>query len=219
MSLDRQQVEDLGEAISAYRFPAVYFDFDAGREVVEPDMRAVESAIGGMLRSAATDRIRDGLANVIYWGYAQIGYRNDRVRRFRDQVTEDQLGTFANVVSSGTPGLATVGAMRLPQFSGISFVSKVLMFLDPEQYCVLDKQLLKLGAGSGRRALHRVAAGTRIRITIQDENAYNGWRTECAAISRRYFASRHRVVDIERGFFHLVQTNRVSAARDIYAAA
>jgi hypothetical protein len=219
MSLNRQQVDDLGEAIAAYRFPAVYFDFDKGREVRAPDMRSVEAAIGGMLVSAATDRIRDGLANVIYWGYAQIGYRNDRVRRFRAQVTADELGRFASLVRSGSPGLMAIGALRLPQFSGISFVSKVLTFLDPKRYCVLDKQLLKLGLGDGARALHRVAAGTQIRITTDNEDAYDSWRAECGAISDRYFGGRHRVVDIERGFFQLVQTNRVGAAREMYSAA
>lgn len=187
MSLDRQQVKEFREAIEAYRFPSVYFDFDTRREVRASDMRAIESAIGDMLRSSATDRIRDGLANVLYWGYAQIGYRDDRVRRFRDQVTDDQLGSFVSLISSGNPGLATIGAIRLPQFSGISFVSKVLMFIDPDRYCVLDKQLLKLGAGSGHRALHRVSAGSRIRITAQNEDAYNDWRVECTAMSRRYF--------------------------------
>lgn len=221
MSLDRQKVHALGEAIAAYRFPAVYFDFGSGREVggCDIDMRQVESAIASMLRASVLDRVRDGLANVIYWGYAQIGYRNERVRRFRDQVTKDQLHAFADLVSSGTPRLTTIGALRLPQFSGVSFVSKVLMFLEPDHYCVLDKQLLKLGAGSGNRALHRVVAGTQIRITIENENAYDSWRAECAAISRRYFAGRYRVVDIERGFFHLVQSKRVNAAREIYAAA
>lgn len=219
MSIDLQQVTDLEEAIAGYRFPTVYFDFVAGREVAGSDMQAVESAIGGMLRSSAADQIRDGLANVIYWGYAQIGYRDNRVRRFREHVSDGQLRAFADVVVSGNLGLARIGDLRLPQFSGISFVSKVLMFLDPKQYCVLDKQLLKLGEGSGLRALHRVATGTQIRITPENENAYNDWRAECEAMSRRYFAGRYRVVDIERAFFHLVQSNRVGAAREIYAAA
>jgi len=156
---------------------------------------------------------------LIYWGYAQIGYRNDRVRRFRDQVTDDQLGRLRTLIESGHPGLVAIGALRLPQFSGVSFVSKVLTFIDPGRYCVLDKQLLKLGTGSGPRALHRVSAGTQIRITTHNEEAYDGWRGECAVISAHYFGGRHRVVDIERGFFHLVQTDRVRAAREMYMAA
>jgi hypothetical protein len=156
---------------------------------------------------------------VIYWGYAQIGYRDHRVQRFRDQVVEDQLVAFVKLVAFGSPGLGTIADLRLPQFSGISFVSKVLMFIDPERYCVLDKQLLKLGSGSGNRALHRVSAGTQIRITTRNEGAYNDWRAECAEMSRRYFAGRYRVVDIERGFFHLVQSSRAHGASEIYAAA
>lgn len=219
MSLNRQQVNDLDEAIAAYNFPAVYFDFDRRCEVKASNMRDIEAAIGDMLLSVAVDHIRDGLANVIYWGYAQIGYRNVRVSRFRNKVTDDQLGRFRSLIESGHPGLVAIRALRLPEFSGVSFVSKILAFIDPSQYCILDKQLLKLRADSGHRALYRVSDGTQIRITTDNEKAYDGWRAECAAISQHYFGGRHRVVDIERGFFHMVQTGHITAAREIYMVA
>lgn len=219
MPLNVPQVRELDDAIRAYAFPSVYFDFARGCEVKAPGMSAVEVEIRNLLVSTAPDRIRDGLANVIYWGYAQIGYRSFRVRRFRDQVTADQLDRFQTLIASGQKRLADIGALGLPQFSGVSFVSKILTFIDPERYCVLDKQLLKLGTTSGHRALDTVSAGTQIRITVDNEKAYDGWRAECAAISARYFSGQHRVVEIERGFFQLVQTGRVTAAREMYAAA
>ena len=94
MSLNSRQVSDLDSAIASYAFPAVYFDFRAKTQVRAPDMRTVEAAIRDMLASTAIDGVRDGLANVIYWGYAQIGYRDVRVRRFLRGVSEGQLDTF-----------------------------------------------------------------------------------------------------------------------------
>ncbi len=101
----------------------------------------------------------------------------------------------------------------------MSFISKILAFLDPARYCVLDKQVLRLAVFPGDRALNRVRAGYQIRVTAEHEKAYDAWRLECAAISARYFGGRHRVVDIERGLFQLVQDGRVSFSQQVYAAA
>jgi len=183
-------------------------------------MRAVESAIRDMLVSTATDCVRDGLANVIYWGYAQIGYRGVRVRRFRDRVSEAQLDKFrALIEAEDAADLANIAAIGLPEFSGISFISKVLAFLDPVRYCVLDKQLLKLAAVPGDRALHRLSTGTQIPVTPGNEKAYDAWRTECADISKRYFGGKYRAVDVERGFFQLAQDGQLAAAQRLYVAA
>lgn len=220
MALTHQQLTRLEGAITDYAFPSVYFDFLSNAHVPAADMRAVETAIREELVSATFDRVRDGLSNVIYWGYAQIGYRDVRVRRFRDHVSADQLARFQNLVQAGDRiGLRSIRALRLPEFSGIAFISKVLAFLDPARYCVLDKQLLKLAGTPGDRALHRVFARTRISVTRANEEAYDAWRTECAAISAQYFGGRYRVVDIERGFFQLVQADRIVEAQDIYSAA
>jgi hypothetical protein len=220
MPLNSNQVSEFAAAITAYAFPAVYFDFGANTEVLAQDMRAVESAIRDMLVSTATDRVRDGLANVVYWGYAQIGYRNVRVRRFRDRVSDVQLDRFrALIEAEDAAGLANIAAIALPEFSGISFISKILAFLDPVRYCVLDKQLLKLAAVRGDRALHRLSTGTQIRVTPGNEKAYDAWRSECADISQRYFGGKYRVVDVERGFFQLVQDDQLTAAQQLYVAA
>ncbi len=183
-------------------------------------MHAVEGAIRDMLVSTAVDRIRDGLANVIYWGYAQIGYRHDRVQRFRNGVTPEQLAHFRRLVEAeGGAGLATIAAIRMPEFSGVSFISKILAFLDPDRYCVLDKQLPRVAGVPGTRALHQISTGTQIRVTHRNEDAYHAWRKECADISAQYFGGRYRVVDIERGFFQMVQVGQLQVARELYAAA
>ena len=220
MPLSKRQASEFEAAIAEYDFPAVYFDFRGSVEGRAGNMLAVEAAIREMLVSTGIERVRDGLANVIYWGYAQIGYRDNRVRRFRNSVTDDQLGRFLALLGAGDPvGLGTLAALRLPEFSGMSFISKVLAFLDPARYCVLDKQLLKLAAVSGSRALHRLSSGTQIAVTANNERAYDAWREECADISAQYFGSRYRVVDVERGFCQLVQAGRLAVVQELYLAA
>ena len=57
---------------------------------------------------------------------------------------------------------------------------------------------------------------TQIRITSHNEAVYDGWRNECAAINQIYFQDMYRVVDIERGFFSLIQSRNLLDARLIY---
>jgi len=220
MPLTSGQLLEFDTAIASYAFPAVYFDFGTSAEVRARDMRAVEVAVREMLVSPDIDRVRDGLANVLYWGYAQIGYRGVRVRRFRDRVTGVQLENFQTTIAAEhAASLCSIAAIGLPEFSGISFISKVLTFLDPARYCVLDKQLLKLAAVPGDRALHRLSSGTQIPVTPGNERAYDAWRGECAGISQQYFHSNYRVVDVERGFFQLVQSGQLATAQHMYVAA
>ncbi len=220
MPLDQRQVENLGTAILQYAFPPVYFDFEAHKQVHASDMREVERAIRAMLVSSIAEDIRNGLANIIYWGYAQIGYRDVRVRRFREGATLDQLARFRSLVEAhGVPSLSQVHALEIPEYSGISFISKVLMFLDPVQYCVLDQQLARLGDVPSDQALQGLSRGTRIPVSPHNEEVYDEWRAECRRISAQYFGGRYRVVDVERGFFQLVQSDRLVLAQRIYAAA
>src|SRR5687768_15401796 len=140
-------------------------------------MGTVEAAIHAMLASASTEDVRYGLANVIYWGYAQIPYRPVRVRRFMERVTLGHLIQFQALVAvHGVPTLSQVKAVKIPEYSGISFISKILTFLNPSQYCVLDQQLAKLAYGPGTRALHRLSVGTQIPVTANNEAIYDAWR-------------------------------------------
>ena len=140
--------------------------------------------------------------------------------RFRKGVTLNHFTQFqALVAASSVPSLSKLKALKIPEYSGVSFISKILAFLDPDQYCVLDQQLARLGAGSGASALHRLRFGTRIDVTAHNEVVDDAWRAECRHISAQYFRGRHRVVDVERGFFQLVQTNQLPLAQQIYAAA
>ena len=58
-------------AIREYDFPTVTCDFDAGeKEIRHADMGGVEDRIRGLLISSSRKQVKDGLSNVLYWGYA-----------------------------------------------------------------------------------------------------------------------------------------------------
>lgn len=127
---------------------------------------------------------------------------------------------FQGVIAQGAIlKLRQVRDIHMPQFSGISFISKILAFLDPVNYCVLDQQLARLAGGHGNKALNHLTQGQQIRVTANNQVVYDGWRQECAAISKKYFSGVYRAIDVERGFFHLVQTNQLHLAQVIYANA
>lgn len=217
MSLTERQIVSLQSAIANYAFPPVYFDFCANSKVEAKNMTEVESYIRKLLISDDQQNILYGLANVLYWGYAQIGYRDVRVNRFLADTNGAHLSEFKLLTANGiVPTLSAIKKIGIPQFSGISFISKVLAFLDPDKYCVLDQQLARLATGNSKNALNQLKQGQQIRVTKNNEESYDFWRKECTAISMKYFDSRYRVVDIERGFFHLVQTDQLLLAQRIY---
>jgi hypothetical protein len=218
--LDREQIALLDTAIANYGFPAVYFNFSDDSPQHATCMVDVELALYEMLTSKSAQDVAYGLANVIYWGYAQIGFRDTRVKRFLSGVTANQITQFQSLMGRiKAPTLSDIGSLKMPEYSGISFISKVLAFLNPVEYCVLDKQLAKIGHLAGDRSLHRLRAGTSIPVSGRNEAAYDDWRQECKDISTQYFDGKYRTVDVERGFFQLVQTNNLVAAQHIYAAA
>jgi hypothetical protein len=223
MPLTVEQVNQFREAILGYSFPAVYYDFHANREVEARDMVDVEGIIGAQLRSANAEDVRHGFANILYWGYAKIGYRNKRVQDLINNVTNNQIEDFkALLADDGAVTMAEVKLIRIPQYSGMSFLSKVLMFLNPMDYCVLDRQIAHLRTQNSPKALNRLAFGpkeTQIRTSSHNEAIYDLWRKECRAVSTTYYNGEYPVVDIERGFFHLIQQGYLLAAQTIYNSA
>ena len=116
-------------------------------------MLAVEQYIGTLLRSKDFSAVKDGLSNVLYWGYARQPIRDFRVSDFRktipDPEREPKLDQFAQLMRSGRSDLfQSIKKLQLRQFSQISFVSKILMFLDPTRYPVLDLKIAKAFAKS-----------------------------------------------------------------------
>lgn len=220
MPLTPAQIQQLDNAIIGYNFPAVYWDFDAEIEITAPNMTELETAISDQLRSPEMNITKYGLANVLYWGFAQIGFRQNRIDDFMNNVTDHQVMAFQALLRQNEmPTMKAIKTIGLPQYSGMSFISKILMFLTPLAYCVLDQQLTKLRTPGSPKILNDLVFGegeTQIRITNHNETVYNSWRNECATISHMYFQDIYRVADIERGFFNLIQQNNLQNAKAIY---
>lgn len=221
MPLTNHQIRTLGSAITTYRFPTVYFDCSLQRQINASGMSVVEHYIGPRLRSAAQADVGCGLRNVLHWGYAQVGYGVVREKKFCANITPAHISGFIALTHSpsATPNLIDIAKLRMPEYSGISFVSKILMFLNPSDYCTLDLQLTKLRTSSTiHRAIGQLKFTSQIGITRHNQSVYDAWRRECRDISNTYYGGRYRVADIERGFFHLIQKGDLANAIDIYAS-
>ena len=219
MALAPDDIASFDEACRSYAFPLKYFDFNADQEVKADDVQELEVGIRAQLTASEPSTVKDGLSNVVYWGYGQIDYRANRVDRFRQQLNSEHIAAFQTLIRRGTPSLTSIKKVGMPEFSGVSFISKILAFLNPDEYCVLDWQITKLAGASKERALSGLEgiSGTQIRVTARNEAIYDGWRRECKVLSETYYKNRYRAVDVERGFFALIQANRVKDAARIYS--
>jgi hypothetical protein len=217
MFLSPSQKEELHKAIKEFSFPPEYYNFILDRPERLENTRAVEARIKVDLISSNINLVKNGLSNVLSWGFARMRFRDVRVDDFRTKVTTPQLEAATSLFISGIlPSLYEIKRIGLPQFSGVSFVSKIRMFLDPENSATLDRQIMKIHAVRPDTVLSKVKEHkNQIPITANNAEAYEMWCRKMREISERYFAGGFRAVDIERGFFHLVQEAKVSLAGEI----
>ena len=89
--MSRTPEETLIEAIKAYGYPPVTYDFVKERELSFASTRDLERYLQNLLRATDAQSVRDGLSGVLYWGHYRAGYKDDRVRKFRATVTDKQL--------------------------------------------------------------------------------------------------------------------------------
>jgi len=144
-----------------------------------------------------------------------MGFQPARVKDFRAKVTADQMARAAALFPQLKGlGIRKLRDLRLPQFSQLTFLSELRTFLDPEQYCVLDRTLVQIPALKNEFKV----SGNAIPATIGNERAYQWWVDLCARIADRLTPPR-RPVDVERGFFHLVDTGQIDAADSIFRLA
>lgn len=186
-------------------------------------MVEVEKLMQSDLKCCDPLLVKNGLSNVLYWGYAQIGYRDRRVKRFRDKVSNHQLkATVLLFRQMEDDGLKQIKSLALPEFSGMSFISKIRMFLDPKNHVVLDQQILKMNSAQVPTILREISFGgndTQIRITQRNVEVYRAWCKKCVEISGRYFSSVYNAVDVERGFFTLIQEQQIELVASILSRA
>ena len=200
-----------------YDFPKRLYDFYNNQEIEFGAYRELEQYIQTRLKSNEPEEIKNGLSNVLYWGYYRIGYRDERIKRFRDKVTESQLKDFARLVIANRMTPINIKKIGLPQFSGLSFVSKILMFFDPRNFVVLDKKIMQLSDPTNRNNDPITKIGNQksgIRITEDSQKHYIEWCNLCKKIATHYLNSDY-AVDAERGFFKLVENNQLDYGRKI----
>ena len=219
MSLSQMQASSLSQAIETYAFPSDYFNFSENVPEPQTNVSDVETKIQHDLCSGDWQKVRDGLSNILYWGYAQMGKRDWKVQNFRTKVERHELCDAANLFrGSRDPSVLEIKKLGLPEFSGLSFVSKVRMFLDPANSATLDFQILKIRqhcSGTVLAGLRVSEKETQIRITVQNAQAYERWCEKMRAISNIYFCGRFHAADVERGFFRLVQCGLTKLAAEI----
>ncbi len=217
MPLSPSQKESLRQAIRGYSFPPELYDFILGRPDPQPNMRAVEANIKADLICGDPERVKNGLSNVLYWGFARMDIRDIRVATFRKNVVDADVGAAASLFrATSSPPLTEIRKLGLPQFSGVSFVSKVRMFLNPHESATLDRQIMKIHKARPNTVLAKVTVyPTKIPITAQNAEAYELWCRRMVEISTRYFGGDFRAADIERGFFHLVERGETPLAGEI----
>ena len=198
--LTKKQIGTLKKYIFGYSFPTIYFDFASNVEKNAGNMRSLETIIYTMLTSQKQQQVKYGLANIIYWGYANYGYKKYRTCKFFNNVTTAQLQKFQSIVANQkicSLQLQAIKKIGMPQYSGISFISKILMFLDPKQYCVLDLRIAKLANHSGTKAIYNLKNyATQLPVTTHNCAIYCQWCNECQKISKQYYSGKYRVVDI-----------------------
>lgn len=221
MPLTPTQRQALISALRSYAFPSAHFDFVSGLAVVGLSMLQLESRVRSDLVSGSDALVKNGLSNVLYWGYAQMGgLAQVRVSRFRAQATPSQLRNATTLFTAvPRPSLQQIHALRLPEFSGVSFVSKIRMFLDPAGSATLDQQIMKIHTVRPTTVLSGIRYyKTSIPVTAANSRAYEDWCDRLSFI-RMTYAPSHRVVDVERALFALIQAGQVANAAGLLADA
>lgn len=222
MALNRNCLNRLGVAIRGYNFPCKAFDFVNNKQINFQAYSALERHIQAQLASQKLKVVKDGPSNILYWGYlTSAGRQTRRVQTFRNDVTDSQLKLFTVAVNSGVSSLNVLSGIHMPQFSNVSFVSKILMFLDPARFVTLDLQIAKLQEADATTiicALNRNK--TSIPVNMNNEVVYAAWCKLCQLMAVRYFSHINaRAVDVERGIFTLIRYGDVEVAAECLARA
>ena len=207
-----QTLDDtLIEAISAYDYPPITYDFLEGRQRRFSSMIDLDHFLQTLLLSGDVRSMKDGLSGILYWGHYRAGFRDHRVMKFRTTVSDVELRSTNEAVRllDGT-GLVSLQQIALPQFSNMAFITKLRTFLDPERYCVLDSKIATLTPLAIRLKRQR----TYIPINAHNDRAYGWWVDTCFSLAS-HLQMKLRPVDVERGLFYLVDHGKVDLAEQL----
>ena len=127
--------------------------------------------------------------------------------KFRDKVTHEQLVAARDLFKNEKPSIKELKSLGMPEYSGISFLSKIRMFFSPTNSATLDRQIMKMKFQGYPTVLDSVSfteKETLIRPSGANSNGYELWCEKLINISSVYFDGKYRPVDVERGFFHMI---------------
>ena len=234
--MNEEQVRMLKDAINEYNYPCVTYDFKRNEKVCHPNMLSVERATRRQLLSGDVDEVKDGLSNVLYWGYAsQPGRQRKKVHNFRHPhvfrgkpktgVTTEQLKDVMELINDinllQPPTINQKAIKELPEF-GLAFATKLLMFLDPNRFVVLDAQLGKLHDEHPHAIftnLSRRKGDGYLSMSRANIGVYNDWCRLCERIAAHPELLQVRAVDVERGIYQMVKDGELREAVGILASA
>lgn len=222
MALNNLQKNKLIFEINNNSYKKIAYNFDGEQEINFRNYLDLEKYIQNQLLSDRLVEVKNGLSNVLYWGYASSpGRQKYRVNRFRECASETEMRAFVKLVDEKNWTLLNLMHCRLPQFSRISFISKIFMFINPSKYVTLDLQLAKIKTSQTATIFRNlIVYKTSIPITLKNEEFYVEWCQLCENIAKTQFAERgYRAVDIERGIFSLVRNGEVGFAAECLANA
>ena len=220
----------LCRAKSEYSYPSVTcFDFDAFLQGASPvtyirkhgNMLEVEELIKRQLVSHDLEEVKDGLSNVLFWGFAsQPGRQKDRVGKFRSEVPQQKLECFRKLVANETyVGLWNLKKIGLPQFTQMSFTSKLLMFLSPSTNPVLDLKIGRSAKEQNVPPLSNLTIRTSMPLSQHNVRIYGEWSSWCIDVARQVNELPSspcrdlRAVDVERAVFHCIDADRDAAVK------
>ena len=195
------------DAVGRYSYPRVFWDFSADCEAKSASMRHVEIEIHEQLTSGDPQMVAHGLANVVYWGFYSSRYYMRRFQDFLDRVTSSQLSIAATRFATlRGPDLAPLKELHLPQFTNVTFLSKLRMFLDPTRYVALDRHLARIGTSSVRTLFSDLKTyKSSIPCDGNNMSIYARWCDLCERWGRKLFLP---AVDVERAIYTLAKEAR-----------
>ncbi len=183
-----------------------------------------------LLNSSVATELLHGLASAVFWGYAsgsdhvlREGRAVGRVRWLRDgkknsgpQPTDEIVRHIQDaraLLKHGNAGAALVEMMKI-KFLGMSFASKILMFIDPKVAAVYDAIISeRLNSDAQPNELRAMHVPTNGANRILQAQKYAQWCAYCSSRAASLNGRRirwadwdkqefeWRAVDVERAFF------------------
>ena len=130
--------------------------------------------------------------------------------KFRNGVSRSQWKEVVDTMSERRPLCpSNIARCKLPEFSGVAFVSKVLMFLDPSGFVVLDSKIASLREVATDSLFSDLSVSTTIQPTKSDDAVYENWCQFCIRVGQELGV---RAVDVERGIFQVVRSGMCEQA-------